>query len=140
MPPQTNATLTAITGATAATGGRDDWDEALDAVEDATRPVAEPAGAGAEKWTGSVRAYYRERVVRDFTGDATNVTPTATLYVDTADLDGTVLDTDDVIVLELDGVGQRTATASAIAASRLAGIPGTVATTRIELREPVSAP
>lgn len=50
-PLQTNATLTAVTTATAATGGRDDWDE--------TEGV-EPTGAGTSKWSGSEPVYYRE--------------------------------------------------------------------------------
>lgn len=127
MPPQVNARLTKVTGATAATGGRDDFDDPVDAGGD------EPAGAGATKWEGRVAAYFQEKVERRGNGGAVDVSERRTVYVDTADIDTMSLDTDDVITLELEGTGTLTARATAIAASRLAGVPRNLQTTRIDL-------
>jgi hypothetical protein len=123
MPTQVNATLTGVTGATAATGGRDDWDA----------PATEPAGAGPVKWTGSAGAYLRESVQRVVTDGNVDVVPLSILYIDTAVADAAGVDTDDVLSFTgPDGVA-RIARARAISRSSLPGVLPGVATTRLDL-------
>jgi hypothetical protein len=117
MPPQTNATATAGAGG----GRRDDWDVS--------------AAAGAAKWAGEVRAYFRERVDRQSGGDGVNIAAARSLIIDSADFDAMALDTDDVVTFQPDGAGQQTGTAKASAPARLAGIPRDLQTTRIELED-----
>lgn len=123
MPPQTNALLTAIRSSTAATGGRDDWDD----------PAVEPAGAGAAKWSGRARVYYREATAL-VTGDGTATrVPTRTVYLDTSLAFDAGVDADDVLELELDTGATVTAAAFAVAAASMPGIPAELCTTRVEL-------
>ena len=117
MPAQSNATVTGVAGA----GTRDDWDVA--------------AVAGASKWAGEVRAYLRERIAREALGDTVNIVTRRSLIIDVADFDAMALDTDDVIAIAPDGRPAFTATAQAIAAPRLAGIPRPLQTARIELED-----
>lgn len=126
MPPQVNATLTRVAGATAATGGRDDWDE----------PAGqEPAGAGAQKWTGAEEAYLREKVERIRDGQTvTNVT-VRTLIIDTSVYRAIGIDTDDVVTYTGPDGEEQSSTCEAIAASELAGIPLALQTTRLELAD-----
>lgn len=138
MPPQTNATVTRVRSATAAQAGRDDWDEAVAGVAAHTTP-AEPAGAGVEKWAGSVRAYYRENIDRQAGGDTVNIVTRYTLYVDTVAFDAATIDTDDVIAFTTDEGAALEATARTVARSALAGIPASLQTTRLELAEPSPA-
>lgn len=122
MPAQVNATLVEVLEATAARGDRDDWDT----------PGVEPAGAGAVKWAGSVRGYYRERVQRVSDAGELRVYTARTLYLDTADYRALELDTNDV--LTIDGpAGVVTGRAVSIAVAELAGVPRELATTRVEL-------
>lgn len=123
MPPQVNATLTRVTGATAATGGRDDWDA----------PGVEPAGAGPQKWAGAAPAYYSESVQRTAGGGDVNVASTRTLFVDSAVARAAGIDTDDVLTFTgPDGV-VRTARAATVAVRELAGIPADLQTARLDL-------
>jgi hypothetical protein len=118
MPAQSNATVTAVTGQ----GVPDDWDTA--------------AVAGAAKWAGQARAYYRETLV-ELRGNGT-VTPTLRreLVLDYADVDAMALDTDDVITFALDGdPAPRTAQANTIPRKLLGGIPRALQTSRIILED-----
>jgi hypothetical protein len=130
-PPQVNATLTSITGATAATGGRDDWDAARTAVAagGGAQP-AEPADAGPVKWTGAVRCYYRpvlERTAGDMVERRTLIIPTTIALA-------AGLDTDDVVTFTVDGDATPTsARARMVSTPRLAGIPDSLQTARLEL-------
>lgn len=63
MLPQTNATLTAVTGA----GGSEDYDTA--------------ATTGAVKWEGRATAYFSERRARVEDGDSTSIVVTRSLVV-----------------------------------------------------------
>jgi hypothetical protein len=126
-PPQANATISKVTAATAATGGRDDWDTST-----VTTP-AEPAGSGAVKWTGAARCYYRERTVKSAAGGELNVELSRTVILETAAFDAMTLDTDDVLTLERDGKAPLTARASVIERRALARIPAHLQTTRLEL-------
>jgi hypothetical protein len=132
VPSQTNARLTLVTGATAATGGRDDWDA----------PGVAPGGPGAApappvKWQApagaELNAYYRESVQR-FTGaDGPTVAPVRTLIIDSSVARAAGIDTDDVLTFTgPDGV-VRTARATVIAVRELAGIPARLQTARLEL-------
>jgi hypothetical protein len=115
-PPQTNARLVNVARAATA----DDWDV----------DVATAAGA---KWSGSIAAYYRERVDRVNAGGELNVLTRRTAWVSTGELPD-VLDTDDVVTLELDDGRTITSPARTVARSHLAGLE-TVATTRIDLED-----
>jgi hypothetical protein len=114
-PPQSNGALTKIARAAAP----DDWDVNV--------------AAGADKWAGRIRAYYREKVDRVQAGDELNVLTRRTAWVDTAELPAE-LDTDDVITLELDTGELVTSPAKTIARARLEGLER-VATTRIDLED-----
>lgn len=123
-PLQTNATLTAVAGS----GTADDWDR--------------PAVAGAAKWNGAARVYYREAVRRSAgAAGELDVATTYTLFVDTADFDLLDLDTDDVVSFTPDGETAKTAKATTLAriAAPATGL-ASVATSRIELERPVDAP
>jgi hypothetical protein len=129
MPAQVNAVLTRVGGATAATGGRDDWDNSLDGVAG-----PEPAGAGGAKWTGFADAYLQERVTRT-PGDAGSVSTVRALIVDSDVARAAGIDTDDVLTFE-DAAGvERTARALTVTRAELDGIPSHLATTRLELEE-----
>lgn len=118
MPPQSNATVTAVVGS----GKADDWDR--------------PAAAGGAKWAGSVRAYYREATDRATIEGAVNVLERRELILDSADLDAMALDTDDVITFRVDGAAAaETGTAKAIRAARLAGVPRGLQTARVTLAD-----
>lgn len=121
MPAQANATLVRVTTATAATGGRDDWDA----------PGAEPAGAGVDKWAGSVPAYYRQKVQRLQGANGPDVQTVHTVWVDTVDARRIGVDTDDVLHLVTAG-GTVHGTAQAVAYSELDGVDPDLATTRID--------
>lgn len=128
MPPQANAQLTRVTSATAATGGRDQWDSAV-----AGAPT-EPTGAGAAKWTGIADAYYSERVDRT-PGDAgaVDVIVHHVLYIDSAVARAAGIDTDDVLTFTDPTGATRTARASSVAIRELPGIPPSLQTARLEL-------
>lgn len=117
MPAQANATVTAVGSA----GIADDWDR--------------PAAAGAAKWEGEARAYYRETLDRASGGGAVNVVERRELILDTADVDAMALDTDDVITFTVDALGERTGVARSIRRARLAGVPGSVQTAKIILED-----
>lgn len=117
MPPQTNATVTAVTGQ----GRPDDWDTA--------------AAPGAAKWNGAVRAYYRERMDRVAGAGTVTVVMRRELIVDIADLDAMGLDTDDVLTFDVDGTGPHTGTAKAIPRTALDGIPAELQTSRMVLED-----
>lgn len=124
MPAQVNATLTGVTGATAASGGRDNYYE----------PEGPPdADEGAVKLAdGDVAAYYRERIDRVQGPNGVDVLTRRTLIIDSVDFRDLGIDTDDV--LTIDGpAGTFTARAQAVAVAELDGIPRDLATTRIEL-------
>jgi hypothetical protein len=122
VPPQVNATVTAVTGASAAAGRRDDWDN----------PGQEPAGGAAAKWAGDIAAYYREKTDRADNGGTLNIFTRRTLIIDTADYRAMQLDSDDVITFTHSGVVEHAAAVS-IAVAELDGIPPELQTTRIEL-------
>lgn len=120
MPPQVNARLVKVTGQ----GTADDWDRA--------------AAAGAVKWENpslELNAYYRERVDRISTGDRVDVLVRRTLFVDTDLADRLELDTDDVVELVNDAGVTVRSPARTVARSRLAGVPGPLQTTRIDLED-----
>jgi len=121
VPPQSNATLDQVLQATAATGGRDDWDQAAG---------VEPAGAGAVKWTGPAAAYYTEGIVYS---DGNRIA-TRRLIVDTATARASGVDTDDVLVFTVAGV-QRQARAVEVLIRELEEIPPELQTTRLELEQ-----
>lgn len=125
MPPQVNARLTAVTGATAATRGRDDWDEPAG---------GEPADAGGLKWSGSAPAYYREDV-RRIVGAAggADVVEARVLYIDSSVARAANIDTDDVLTYTDPAGVERTARAAVVAIRELAGVPGDIQTARLEL-------
>lgn len=131
MPAQVNAALLRVTTATAATGGRDDWDAAV-AGTDASS--SEPAGAGVLKWSGEADAYLRETVRRD-AGETGGVVEARILYVDSAVARAAGIDTDDVLTFRDVTGAERTARARIVARAELAGIPARLATTRLELEE-----
>lgn len=118
MPPQTNATVTAVGNAPVA----EDWDRA--------------GAAGASKFAGAIRGYYSERLTRIPRGDTVDVITRRTLILDVADVDTLDLDVDDVITIALDDApGPFTVTANTIARARLAGIPRRLQTSRIVLED-----
>lgn len=119
MPPQVNATVTAVVGA----GTGDDWDR--------------PAEAGAVKWTAGARVYYRETTdrVRGATGGL-DILERRELILDTADVDAMGLDTDDFITFTVDGdASVRTGSAKSIRRARLAGIPRALQTAKVVLED-----
>jgi hypothetical protein len=118
-PPQSNGNL--VTIAPAAGAAVDDWD------------VPTPADGDGDKWTGSIRVYYREKVDRVQAGDELNLLTRRTAWASTAELPAE-LDTDDVVTLELDDGRTITGTARTIARSSLAGA-GPVSTTRVDLED-----
>jgi hypothetical protein len=116
MPPQSNATVTAIAGA----GTAPDWEE--------------PGTAGAAKWAGSARAYYREATDRSASdGGGVDVNLRRELILDTADLEAMGLDTDDVVTFTVDGEDPTTGKAQVIRKAKLAGIPRGLQTSKITL-------
>ena len=127
-PRHVNARLTAVATATAATGGRDDWD---------TAENVEPAGAGTSKWSGDEPAYYREEVDRT---DPAGVLVRRTLWLQTTAARTAGIDTDDVITFTGPDGTTHTATAIAVAYSDPSELNGTpivserIATTRLELQ------
>lgn len=104
-PLHVNAHLLAVASATAATGGRDDWD---------TAEGVEPTGAATSKWTGEEPAYYQEDV--DHT-DPANVLVRRTLYLQTATARAAGIDTDDVLTIRGPDGTEFTTTAIAVAYS-----------------------
>lgn len=118
MPPQTNATVTAVTGQ----GRPDDWDTA--------------AVAGAGKWAGEARAYYRESLVEVRGDGRVTTTLRRELILDYADVDAMGLDTDDVVTFRVDGRSADTlASAAVIPRKLLGGIPRELQTSRIILED-----
>jgi hypothetical protein len=115
MPAQTNSKITAIAGS----GSPDDWDR--------------PATDGDDKWTGEVRAYYREKTDRVVKDGEVNLFTRRTLIVDVDDLDRFELDTDDTITFVRDGGATTTGTAVTITRADLANVPRELRTARIEL-------
>lgn len=129
MPPQVNATLTAVNGADAGTGGRDDWDAPAAASTGTTAPT------GPLKWTGDEGAYYRESTDRGRGGGGPDVVDIRSLIIDSVTARATGLDTDDVLTF-IDPAGvTRHARARRIIRAELDGIPEDLATTRLELEE-----
>lgn len=125
MPPYTNARLVAVIAATAASGGRDDWDT----------PGVEPTGAGASKWSGDQAAYYRQSVRRVAGAAGEDVVSVRVLYIDSHVARLTGVDTDDVIVFTDYAGAEHRARAAAVAVAELDGIPLNVQTARLELEE-----
>lgn len=124
MPPQTNATVTAVTGQ----GRPDDWDTA--------------AVAGEAKWEGEARAYYRESLVelRNPTAGTVTVTTRRELILDYEDVAIMELDTDDVLTFVVDGAAAPTsASASTIPRRLLGAVPRALQTSRIILDDVVPA-
>lgn len=122
MPPQTNATVTAVAGQ----GAPDDWDR--------------PAAAGAAKFAGAIRGYYRESLVEVRGNGTVDVVLRRELVIDNDDVDLLELDTDDVLTFTVDGdPTPRSASAATIPRRRLAGVPRYLQTSRIIL-EDVAAP
>ena len=105
-PLQVNARLLAVATATAATGGRDDWDE---------EEGVEPDGAATTKWEGDEPAYYREEVDNTQPGD---VFVRRTLWVQTSTAKAAGIDTDDVLTIRAADGTEFTATAQAVAYSQ----------------------
>jgi len=126
MPPQVNATLTKVTTATAATGGRDDWDAANAGL---TGPALEPAGSGTLKWQGRAGAYFQQTIRQTTDG----LVGADVLYLDSAVVREAGLDTDDVIAFTDSAGVQHVGTATIVALRELAGVPRELQTTRIEL-------
>lgn len=119
MPPQANALLTLVTGASAATGGRDDWD------------APAPAGDAPVKWAGEEPAYYTEDARFTPAADGADHTTTRKLIVDTHIARDIAIDTDDVVTWT--GAGAGTARVTAIAFRELEGLPLELQTTKLEL-------
>lgn len=118
MPPQTNATVTAVAGG----GSSGDWDR--------------PAVPGGAKWSGVVRAYYREATERIAATGGVDVAVKRELIVDTADLAATGLDTDDVVTFRVDSAAaDSTGTARAIRRGELGGIDRALQTSKITLED-----
>lgn len=115
--PQQNATITAVAGA----GTSDDWDR--------------PGGAGAAKWEGARRAYYRASTTREVgAAGATDIVTKRELIVAVEWVLTTGLDLDDVITFRVDGdTTDSTGTAQAVPRAQLATIPGRLQTSRIRL-------
>lgn len=134
MPAQINATLTHITAATAASGGRDDWDEARAADTNQT-PVSEPAGTGAVKWEGYAGAYLTDGLIRVDGPNGPKIGTVRVLYIDSAIAVAADLDTDDVLEFTDQNGREMTGEADMVAVRQLAGIPGNLQTTRIQLRD-----
>ncbi len=134
MPAQINATLTRITAATAASGGRDDWDEARIATDTDT-DTAEPAGTGAVKWEGHAGAYLTDGLIRVDGPNGPRVGTVRVLYIDSAIAVTAALDTDDVIEFTDQNGREMSGEADMVAIRQLAGIPGNLQTTRIQLRD-----
>lgn len=129
MPLQVNATLTAVTGASAATGGRDDWDEA----------PAGPAGDAPSKWTGSADAYLLQRRRNVWTPDGIDIVEERALIIDSDVATVIGIDTDDVLTFTgpTGDVYAARAASVAVRTAQAAGAPQRVAnglqTTRIDL-------
>lgn len=117
MPPQANATVTLVKGS----GQRDDWDR--------------PGAAGADKWAGTARAYYREATDRDRSSGELNVATRRELIVETALLDEAGIDTDDLITFTVDGAGETTGVAKSIRRSALNGVPPSLQTSKLTLED-----
>lgn len=122
-PPQTNATLTRVTQASAAERGRDDWDT----------PGVEPTGGGASKWTGSAAAYYREAVQRVVTDGDVNLIPVRTLYVGSDVALAAGIDTNDVLRFTTTDGRTIDAVARVVSIAQLPGVPAAVQTARLDL-------
>jgi hypothetical protein len=132
VPPQANATVTAVGQARAeAAGAVDDWD-----VQTAAPAVGSPGAVALVKWSGTIRGYYRESTTRETVNGSTNVLAKRELILDTDDVLAIALDTDDVITFTVDGrAGERTARASVIPTPALAGIPRALQTARVRLED-----
>lgn len=130
MPPQVNATLTAVVQATAAQGAREDWEGAFHG----TPGSHEPAGAGAAKWSGSVDAFLLETTDRVSGPDGVDVYERRRLYIDAADARTIGLDTNDVITFTGPDGNARQAIAVNIDIAELDGIPRELQTATLELR------
>lgn len=117
-PPQSNGDLVSVDRAG---GAVDDWDAGV------------PAGAAGNKWAGSIRVYYREKVDRVDAGGELNVLTRRTAWASTGELPAD-LDTDDVVTLELDDGRTITSPARTVARSSLPGLEA-VSTTRIDLED-----
>jgi hypothetical protein len=118
VPAQENATVTRVAGA----GTSDDWDRA--------------PGAGAEKWAGEARAYYREATERVPGDGSTDVFVRRELVLEVDDVLAMALDTDDVLTFTVDGrPGTRTGTARTIPTPTLAGVPSALRTSRVVLED-----
>lgn len=117
-PPQHNATVTDLRGG----GTRDEWSG---------------GAAGAAKWAGSVRGYYREREVRaQGPGGATSPALKRELVLELADVVAMDLDTDDVLTFTVDDLpGPLEGRAAVIPRLPLAGVPGGLQTSRVVLED-----
>ena len=109
MLPQTNATLTAVTGP----GSAEDYDR--------------PATDGPVKWAGSERVYLLEQTSREDGQSATTVVETRTLIV--SDALGVAWSEGDTVTVARVGEPPVTVPVRAVAPRRVPGLPGTVALT-----------
>lgn len=124
MPPQVNAKLTAVKTATAAKGGRDNWDN----------PTVEPSGSGAVKWSGEAPAYSTDGLSRVQGVNGPSIAIVRVLYVDSSIAVAANIDTDDIIEwTDHNGVA-RSGEAKIVSVRQLSGIPQELQTTRIELQ------
>lgn len=129
MPLQVNATLTAVNGSDAGTGGRDDWDAPVPAATDATAPT------GPVKWAGVADAYYVEQDVRAVGPAGVDVTTVRRLIIDSTVARASGVDTDDVLTFT-DPTGTVVhARASKVRISELAGVSASLQTARLDLEE-----
>jgi hypothetical protein len=128
MPTQVNAMLTAVNGADAGTGGRDDWDAPVAASSPAS------AATGPVKWTGSADAYYGERIQRVPDGaGGVNIIAIRRLIVDSAIARAAGIDTDDVVTFTNPAGVVVHARAAAIRVAELDGVSAGLQTTRLDL-------
>lgn len=126
MPLQHNATVTRLDrsgGGQAVPAG--DWD----------RDTGDEPGATDAKWSGAVRALYRETTDRVDDGQGgVNVLTRRELVIDTADVDALELDTNDVLTFTVDGEeDERIGQAKSIPRPRLAGVRRALQTARVVL-------
>lgn len=116
-PLQTNATLISVAagGATEEPGSR------------------RPAGAGAAKFAGAARVYYREKQERRRGAEGRDVVVRRTVIVDSRD-PAVDWDEGDVVALELDGGSAETGSVQDLERALLDELAGSgVETTRLEL-------
>lgn len=118
MPLQANATVTRV----AEQARPDDWDVA--------------GGAGAEKWAGAIRGYYRAKLV-EVRGEGTVTTILRReLILNIDDVDTLELDTNDVLEFTVDGeAAAQAGRAETIPRARHATVRADLQTSRIVLAD-----